>query len=310
MLLLKTPLRSVISSVTCFLFLFYSCSKEDISNKVELIDPSLKEIVINTGFTDNIITVKSNDWRISYIKDGLTKERLKDANGLPLQLETNGEILLKEGWLQLTKTADNTLSISLKENFTDNPRNFIIGIESGNRIEEMHFVQNRGERYELVKKEIQEIEGSRQIYRSSEGCKLISLSNGSNESINMETTSIYDDVKYRSTFSSTDIDAFNWIDTENSLLFMNEVLLDGSVVWEQQVAYKKGDTFTNYINNNTKQFLLVRPYTNISLRGEIDYLERASNYTFTIKNKDSGHQFQIKGVWSQKIPVASHTIIL
>jgi len=219
------------TSLLCFLFLFTSCKKESLNDNIDIIDPTLKNLVLSTGLTDNEISIKSNNWTIAYIKDATTKLPLPIIDDQGLSLPHSAKIELQEGWLQLEKTANNTLSISLKENFTNNPRNFIIGIATDNTVEEMHVVQSRGEQYEVIEKEIIEIEGSRKIYTSNEGCKYITLSNSSSEPKNMETTRVFDGVKYRSSFSSEDSDAFEWINKEQVLLFMDEVLVDGVIVW-------------------------------------------------------------------------------
>lgn len=289
--------------------IFSSCSKEEVAPKEGLIAHDLKNISLNTGFADHVIPIKADRWAVSYVKDALTGELLKDSMGNALKLESAGTVKMEAGWLTLEKTASNELQLSLQENFSERPRNFVIGIQSSDKQDEMSFSQSRGDEYELIKKEIEEIAGSRKIYVSSEGCSSLIVRNDSDQEKNVETLEIFKDVKYSSEFSSNSYGAFDWIDKKDETIFMDELIIDDASHWQGKVPYVKGKTFENYIKPGNSQTIALKPHRSLSIRGEFTYLERNCNYTFTIKNKNSGHRFNVKGTWKQKVPLISHTII-
>ncbi|WP_343555513.1 hypothetical protein [Sphingobacterium sp.] len=310
---MKNPLKPTppFPHLVCFfyLFVFISCSKEGLNSRGGLIDPDYKTVTLKTGIIGNIIPIKADLWYVSYVKDALTGEMLRDATGKKLKLEHTGSVEVEDGWLQLEKTANNKLRLTLLENFSDQPRNFVIGILSADKQDEVNFIQTRAERYELVKKEITEVKGSRKIYVSAEGCTAMTLTNSSNQERKADITAIFKDVKYSSEFISENYGAFEWLKTADSSLFMDELLINGAVRWQGKVPYTKGKTFENYIKSGDKQELLLKPYAHIVVRGEFKYLERTCNYIFTIKNRGSGHEFTIKGIWKQKVPLTPHTIM-
>ena len=309
--MMKNPSKttSILSVMSLCLYLFVSCSKDEIVSREELIPQNLKNINLNTGFTDNVVAIKSDNWTVSYVKDALTGEALKDSNGDELKLESVGSVKLKEEWLTLEKTTGNELKLTLLENFSDRVRNFVIGIQSGDRRDEMHFIQSRGDEYELIKKEIEEIKGSRRVYVSSEGCSSMIIRNDSDQEKNVETSEIFKDVRSRSEFLSNSYGAFDWINKKDSNIFMDEILIDGTSHWQGKVAYIKGETFENYLKPGNSLKILLRAHSSTAVRGEFTYLDRTCNYIFTIKNKNSGNQFLVKGTWKQKVPLESHTIL-
>src|SRR5690606_26568922 len=287
-----------------------SCSKDSIQPKTELFDADFKNIELNTGVTDNGIPIKANTWSIQYVKDGISGEILESKEGTPVVLDGFGSVELPSGWLKLEKKKeDNLLTINLKENLTANPRSFLIGILADGKQDEMSFTQTRGEGYEIVKKEITEVAGSRAEYTSDEGCYAITLSNNSSAAKNMETTDIFKDVKYMSEFSSEDVNAFDWVNPQDTLIFMDEIMKDGAIWWSGQDYYKKGKTFEPDIKADKKGELLVQPHSSINVHGKMVYLERECIYTFTIKNLSSGHTCDVSGTWKQKTPISSITEI-
>lgn len=309
MILKHSKLLIACFSTFCILSII-SCNKDDLNRNTELFNADYKDIQLNSGFSSNSIAIHSKEWSVAYVKDAFTGELLSDKEGNPAVLTAVGQVELMGSWLKLEKTdQNNLLTMSLKENFNRIPRKFSIGIVADGNQDELSFTQNRGETYEIIKKEIIEVPGSRKEYKSNEGCGIIQLNNHTSRAKNMETTSIFKDVKYISEFTSTDQDAFSWMNTPDSLIFMGEILKDGVTYWSKQVPYKEGRYLESYMNDGSKQEVLVEPYTTIHVSGEISYLTRECIYTFTIKNKSSGHEFDISGVWKQKVPLSSITKI-
>jgi hypothetical protein len=288
-----------------------SCKKDESQARAELFEPDYKNLQLSGGFVDNGITIKAADWSVEYVKDAISGEILQDKAGKPMALSALGSVELLMGWLKLEKKqADDLLSISLKENFSASPRKFLIGILADGKRDELSFTQIRGEAYEIVKKEVKEIPGSRKEYTTDEGLHAITLTNSSSTAKNMETSDVYKDVHYMSEFSSEDYGAFEWVTGQDSLIFMDEVVRKGATYWAGKVPYKKGQFLEPYIKKGgSRESVLVQPYSSIKVRGEVVYLERECLYTFTVKNLSSGSRFDISGTWKQKIPVSPHTFL-
>lgn len=294
--------------VAIFMVTMSACNKEDLGQETVLFNPAYKNIQLKSGLKDTGIEINAQEWSIEYVKDAISGKIYDDKNGSPVVLKDTGRIEIEGSWLVLEKTATaNLLNITLKEHFNQDPRKFLIGIVANGIQDELVFTQSRGAGYEIVKKEIIEIPGSRKEFISDEGCYSITLTNNTGVAKNMETISIFKDVNYMSEFSSTDEEAFKWVNAPDSLMFMGEILKEGSVYWSKQVPYKKGQYFEPYLTDGNKQELLVQPYSSIRVSGEINYLTRECQYTFTIKNQSSGHLFDVSGIWKQKVPLSSIT---
>lgn len=307
-MILNYPKLLSVSFVAFIIVSMTSCNKNDLGNKIALISSDYKNIHLKTGFVDNGITIHAKDWSITYLKDAVSGEKLLDKDGKPVVLNTIGSVELQDGWLKLVKKEENNLlNITLKENFSGSPRKFLVGIFANGSADELSFTQMKGAGYEVVKKEIIEVPGSRKEYTSNEGCYTITLSNNTSAAKYMETSAIYKDVNYVSEFSSNDEAAFKWITTRDSLIFMSDLLKDGMIYWSKQVPYKEGRFLESYIKVGNRAELLIQPYSNIKVSGEVEYLERECHYTFTIKNQSSGHLFDISGTWKQKVPLSTTT---
>lgn len=289
------------SVLLMLLFSLSSCSKEDV--KANFIDPRLHKSVINTGFTDNIIEVQSDKWSVAYVRDGQSGELLTDKDGQVIRIDEPRTVQLNEGWLELEKTLDNNLRISLGENFSSDPREFFIGLQFEDQNQEMHFVQTRGKHYELLEAEVSEIEGSRKIYVSEEGCSTILFTNNTNEETKIDLSGVFKDVKSTSELLSDDYGAFDWITKPDSIVSLGNIIIDGKVVWSEGVPFKEGKSTRGYKNIHSTN---LEPYAKILVKGEMKYLERSSEFTVTIKNVSSGNLFKVKGIWNQKVPLAPH----
>lgn len=294
------------SIVVIALLLLNGCSKDNLNTKNDLFDPGLKELRLHSGFSDNTLTVNAGSWSVDYVTDQTTGERLKNTKGALLILKDVGEVQLKAGWLRLAKTDENKLKINLRENFSDAPRDFVIGIQADGGLEEMHFIQSRAEGYEIVEKDVEEVEGSQKKYLSQEGCSTITLVNNTGQEKELSTAGVFQGVNYTSEFSSPDYGAFEWIGKEDSLVFMKALMVEGAIVWSDPVTYKAGVSHEDYIKANDKNTVTVRPYSSLVVSGKMQYVERTCKYTFTIKNTTSGHRFKISGIWKQKTPIVPY----
>lgn len=305
------PFRAIFSalSLSFFALTFHSCVKDDFDATPDLVEPEMKERKINTGFTDHVVEIKGETWSIPYIKDGVTGDLLKDSLGQPYRLDAIGSKRLEKGWLNIEMTAEHKLKMNLLENFSDSPRHFVVGLISDNKKDEFSVIQSRGEAYELVDRKIEEIAGSRKIYVSTEGCSTMEVSNPGNQPLEVEIKDIYKGVNYSSEFASEDYGAFEWMGKTDSLVNMGELLVDGEMRWSKQVPYRKGSSLEPFLNAGYSSKITLQPGQNNLISGEMEYLERSCTYTFTIKNKTSGNQFKVSGIWKQKVPLTPKTII-
>jgi len=310
-MILKCSNFFIATFIASLIFSMSSCKKDDSQAKTEFFEPGYKDLQLSGGFVDNGIPIKAAIWSVEYVKDAVSGEMLQDKAGKPMALNALGSVELSTGWLKLEKKqSEDVLSISLKENFSASPRKFLIGILADGKRDELSFTQIRGEAYEIVKKEIKEIPGSRKEYTTDEGLHAITLTNNSSTAKNMETSDVYKDVHYISEFNSEDYGAFEWVKGQDSLLYMDEVVREGATYWAGKVAYKKGRFLEPYIKKGgSRESVLVQPHSSIKVRGEVVYLERECLYTFTVKNLSSGSMFDISGTWKQKIPLSPHTYL-
>ena len=123
----------------------------------------------------------------------------------------------------------------------------------------------------------------------------MTITNDTGVEKSFDITAIFAGVKYSSEFTSEDYGAFDWIAASDSLITMDQLLVDGSVRWNGKVLYKKGTTLEDFVKESSKEEIIVAPNTTLQVSGEMEYLERTCEYTFTIKNASSGHQFPVKG---------------
>lgn len=291
------------SLLLLLMFSLSSCSREDV--KANFIDPRLHKSVINTGFSDNVIEVQSENWSVAYVKDGQSGELLKDTDGQTIRIDEPRTAQLKDGWLELEKTKDNNLRMTLAENFSNDPREFFIGLQLEDQNQEMHFMQTRGEHYELLEADVSENKGSRKVYVSDEGCSTLLVRNNTNEVTNVDLSEIFSDVKSTSELLSTDYGAFDWIARSDSIVSLGSIVVGDNELWSEGVPFKEGVSTKPYKNIHSTK---LEPYGSIVVKGEMQYLERSSEFTLTIKNVSSGNQFKVSGLWNQKIPLAPHII--
>lgn len=111
-----------------------------------------------------------------------------------------------------------------------------------------------------------------------------------------------------STFESDDYEAFGWTGQEELELTMPDLLIDEAIRWNGPCLYKQGTTIQPYLTPNESKVELP-PYATTSFKGEITYCKRRCHYTFTIENQESGTEFEIRGIWTQIVPIVNHTIL-
>lgn len=287
----------------CLLISLSSCKKDDLPANQNIFNPELKDLQIKSGFTENGILIQAKEWSVEYVKDGVSGELLQDKSGKAMKLDGPGSVEQIAGWMTLAKKHDdNFLTISLRENLDLKPRRILIGILADGKRDEISFTQSRGEAYAIIKKEIEEIAGSRKEYTSDEGIPEIILSNNTSEARHMETSIIFKDVYHVSEFISDDYGAFSWNKNPDSLIHMDELIIEDASYWNGKVPYKEGQVLQSFVKEGgSKEELLVQPFSNVRVRGEMGYLERECRYTFTIENVSSGNRFNISGTWKQKI---------
>jgi len=302
----RSPLSKFVFLLVCLFSL--SCNKE---NPVQLIDKSLKNLELSTGVANNVITIHAQYWQVEFVKEASTGTLLLDKAGNPMQLTDNDQTEHDGDLINLKKTDDGQgLSLSLQENFSDNPRTFLIGlVENGNR-DVISITQRRAKGYKIVDQQFTALEETQKVYTNSEDCLPLTLSNTDPEEKYMKTNDIFKNVYYSSKFVSDDYGAFDWFSQDVPLISIPDLLVDEAVVWSGRVPFQQGETKEAYIGEGkSSESLLVQPHTNIDLEGTITYVERSLKFTWTIQNEESGHRFTVTGLLHQKVPVSPTTII-
>ena len=64
---------------------------------------------------------------------------------------------------------------------------------------------------------------------------------------------------YTSEFSSEDYGAFDWPNSQDSLISMDEVVREGATYWAAKVPYKKGQSLEPYSERVEKRNCLFSP---------------------------------------------------
>lgn len=283
-----------------------SCNSDD----VELVDASYKTLEISCGGAFEI-PVLAIDWDIECVKDATSGQEISDKDGNLLALYGNGYIESSNGWLTLSRESKETFIVSLKENFDKSlERKFLICINSAGKRDYVTVVQQAGTEYKLVKSEYEEIEDQRNIYVSDKECTSIVLSNFSSTEIWEPTGEVYKNVVTTSIFESDNYGAFDWMSEKGIEVIVPDLIIDGTIRGgSSPTYYKEGITTVSYIKdipNGNK--ILMKPYSTLYLSGEITYCKRVCNYTFIVENMETGTLFEVKGVWTQIVPISSHTI--
>lgn len=284
-----------------------SCEK---NNSGGLTDASLQDLEVNSGFRDYLIPVTGDGWKVEYVRlsDGTV---LADPDGNPMMLEGEGITEHAGGWIILERREPgDVLSVSLKENFQEAPRVFLIGLADGGKRDVVKITQNRGLGYKIVGQKFREIEESLRYYTTDKDCKAITLTNPGREAENQSVDGVFSEVYFTSEFISEDEEAFDWMENDSSLVSMPELVRDDIVLWSGFVPYRAEVTATPFASEGkSSQSLLVEPGTSIDVEGEMTYAERTLEYILTVENESSGYRFDISGVCHQKIPLTPTLII-
>lgn len=282
-----------------------SCTDDD----ADLVDPQYKTWEISCG-GDIEVPVLGNNWRIEYVQDVSSGEKMSDKNGNRLALDGKGQSEAANGWLTLLCDKEDAFTLNLKENFDKNEeRKFLICIRADGFYDYITVVQRAGTEYKLVKSAFTEIEKERHIYKSTKDCISLVLRNHTSEAVWEPTGYIFENVIASSHFESDDYGAFDWIPEKGIEINMPELIIDHAIYWGNRCSYQEGISTTPYIKdipNGNK--ILLYPNSILYLSGSITYCKRVCKYTFTIQNIETGTQFEVNGTWTQVVPISSHTI--
>lgn len=284
-----------------------ACEKDDSGG---LTDASFQDLEVSSGFQDHQVDVAGDDWKVEYVRlsDGTV---LSGPDGNPMVLEGEGVTVHEEGWITLKRgESGDALSVSLKENFQNMPRIFLIGLTAGGKRDVIKITQNRGPGYKVVDQKFYEIEEGLRYYTTDEDCRPVTLTNPGPEAEYQSVDGIFSGVYFTSKFLSEDEGAFDWMENDSFLIFMPELIRDDIAVWSGAVPYRAEVAESSFMEETkSSQSLLVEPGTSIDVKGEMTYAERSLEYTLTIENEGSGYRFDIGGVCHQKIPLTPAVII-
>lgn len=280
-----------------------SCQKEQTAS-ISLLEDQFKDMNQRGGISGNI-KISANDWTVSYVKLENQQQSLKDSTGSDFVVNNTDTVVSNNGWLRMAKSSHgDSLFIDLKENFENMPRILIIGLKANGNEDEIRITQRRGKSYKIIDKNISEIDSLRRIYISSHQCKPQTFSNYTSIPQKFSDRNVFWDVQHSSIFKSEDYGAFLWMSERDSTLMMEDLIIDGTIVWTGRVSYRNGTSNTPYQRGVVIE-TQVNPNETITLNGKVKYVERTSHYVFTIQNEEAGNRFEITGTWKQTVPISS-----
>ncbi|MFD2599914.1 hypothetical protein ACFSQ3_13230 [Sphingobacterium corticis] len=281
-----------------------SCQKERTA-PTSLLEDQFKDMTRHGGISGNIKIQAPSDWTVDYVKLENESLILKDISDAEFRVINTDTVVAKNGWFRMAKSSHgDSLFIDLKENFENVPRILVIGLKANGKEEEMRITQHRGKSYKIIDKKISEIDSLRRIYVSSHQCKPQTFSNYTSIPQKFSDRNVFWDVQHSSIFKSEDYGAFLWMSERDSTLMMEDLIIDGTIVWTGRVSYRNGTSNTPYQRGAVIE-TQVNPNETITLNGEVKYVERTSHYVFTIQNEEAGNQFEITGTWKQTVPISS-----
>lgn len=282
---------------------------------VNLVLPENKNIEVYC-FSEIEIPLLTNTWMIESVKEMPSGNILLDKENNPISLDGNETIESSNGWFTISSKDKNSFTVNLKENFDkSNARNLAICINQNGERDYVYITQKAGTAYELVESTFEEIESKREIYDSSKECQNLTLTNNTAIEEWQTYEKVYMNVIRYSEFQSDDYGAFDWMSADETEIIMPDLLIDGNVRdLKNTYTYKEGVTTEPYNGGsyNGIQFekkFLVPPHGEIHLSGKMTYCKRIVNYTFTIRNITTGTQSDITGIWTQIVPIATHTTV-
>ncbi len=304
------PALLLLALLTTLSFITASCEK-DATPTIPLVEDTFKNFSASSGLATNI-KIDGANWLVEYVKLENQSQNLVDSSGQELTLSGQDTVYSANGWMSMAKSKDGaTLFLSLKENFEQTPRTVHIGLVSNGQKDEIKITQRRANRYRIIDRKFTEQEEFRKKYTSDHECAPLQLINSSSEMKSMPTEGIFKNVKHKSTFESSDYGAFDWMSIDqDSMVSMPELIVDGGNWWSPPVKYSEGLTQTFYLDENqSRTHLDVNPGRKLQLSGKMTYVGRVCKYIFTIENEESGHRFDVSGIWRQTLPLTPTLII-
>lgn len=282
-----------------------SCTDDE----VELVDPGFKKVQVTHG-GEIEIPILATEWKIESVQETTSGQAIADKNNAPLALDSTGTVEAANGWLALTRDANNRFLIHLKENFDQtNKRMFTICISGQGDRDYVSVTQSAGREYEIVQTSFEEIKDRRDIYTSNEGCTDITFKNNTSEAVRQSDKPVFEKIVASSTFESDDYGAFDWMPEGGVKITAPELMIDGMDYGSvnNSCVYKEGTVTTPY--NEHGSFInsqLVPPDSTLNISGKVTYCKRVCKYTLTIHNVGTNSKFDVKGIWTQVVPLHAH----
>jgi len=306
-----SPVKTQICLHNLFLFFVVlclsSCEKEP-DYKKAIVDEGQEEIQINTGFTDKEVHVGSDSWKVVYVKNINPTQYLLDIRQQLMKLSDFGRVDCSKGFISLEKKATDPtkLYISMTENFREEPRRILIGIEFENSVKQIEITQNTAGDYEMTDKIVVETPNSLQIKTQRLSSKTVD--NKASTAITMTTPikEFFKEASSSSEFTSDVVVTYDWVPGPDSLISMLPLMYQGVKYWDEKVKFKKWTVKTPYLANaNTSVNKVIAPYSKLTVYGEVTYASRECTFQITIKNKTTGFVTDLRGKWKQTVPIKS-----
>lgn len=294
-------------------FLCLTACEKDPEYKNILVNDEQANIDMNSGFVDKEVQLTSDSWKVVYVRNINPTQYLLDNKLQLMRLQEIGKVECSLGFLSLEKKAGSTnkLFISMTENFRDEPRRILIGLQIADQVKEIVITQKKGAEYELSNKIVEEIYGTHKAWTQQLNRTTIDNNASTEVKILTPIKEFFKDAAFSSTFQSDAIGSFDWSPAPDSLISMIALEHEGVKYWDDKVKYVQGPQTSAYLKDANQAInKIIPPYSKMTVYGEVTYVSRECKYTFEIKNKSTGFKTILNGKWKQNVPIKSEIKII
>lgn len=302
---MKTPFRFLSTLLLMSVLCLSSCEKAPDFQK-PLVKEEKANIQTNTGFVDKEVPMASDNWEVVHVRNINPTKYLLDSRLQIMRLGGVGRVENSQGFITLEKKGNDPrkLFISMTENFSAEPRRLLIGIKDQESTKEIEIIQERGGDYELVDKIITEKTDARKVTVLKLNSTIIDNKASNPMTIKTPIKEYYKSVNVVSEFSANFFSVFDWTPAPDSLISMIALEHQGAKVWDEKVKYVRGVQSTPYMANATQPVDIIVPANSKkTVYAEVTVINRECEFTFKIKNKQTGYLSTLKGRWKQQVPI-------
>ncbi len=309
---MKTQYRLLSAVFLLSVLCLSSCEKAPDFQK-PLIKEEKANIQVNTGFVDKEVPMTSDTWEVVHVRNINPTKYLLDSRLQIMRLGGVGRVENSTGIIALEKKGNDPrkLFISMTENFSAEPRRLLIGIKDQESTKEIEIIQERGGNYELVDKIITENPTARKVTVLRLNSTTVDNKASNAMTIKTPIKEYYKTASFVSEFSANLFSVFDWTPAPDSLISMIPLEHEGVKYWDAKVKYVRGAQSSPYMANATQPVDIIVPANSKkTVYAEVTMVSRECEFTFKIKNKDTGYLSTLKGRWKQQVPIKGEIKVL